>query len=187
MNKLITRNILVCFLCGLFFAAGIGCGVASGAEVKNANKASATSKTATKKSVKPDKETEKKDDIIKNIAYYFHGTARCYTCKKIEAYSEEAIKSGFPTELKDGKLEWLVVNVEEKPNQHFIQDYQLYTKSLVLAQYRNGSQVKWKNLDKIWENVRDKDVFVKYVRDEVALFIKDESGEKKSKPAKEEK
>jgi len=164
MNKLIVRNALIFFLCCFFYAVGTNCHVASGVETKDAKKVPPVSKDATKKSVKPGKETEKKDDIIKYIAYYFHGTARCYTCKKIEAYSEEAIKSGFPTELKDGKLEWLVVNVEEKSNQHFIQDYQLYTKSLVLAQYRNGSQVKWKNLDKIWGNVRDKDVFIKYVR-----------------------
>src|SRR5512135_1005505 len=30
------------------------------------------------------------------IAYYFHGTARCVTCKKIEAFAREAIGESFP-------------------------------------------------------------------------------------------
>ena len=30
----------------------------------------------------------------KIIAYYFHGTRRCATCKKLEAYSKEAIETG---------------------------------------------------------------------------------------------
>lgn len=30
------------------------------------------------------------------IAYYFHGTARCSTCRMIQTYTEKALATGFP-------------------------------------------------------------------------------------------
>lgn len=109
----------------------------------------------------------------KIIVYYFHGTRRCPTCKKLEAYSQEAVQTGFADELKSGTIEWQVVNIEESPNEHFEKDYQLYTKSVILSRVENGKETAWKNLDKIWELVGDKEAFVKYVQDEVRLMAAD--------------
>jgi len=69
---------------------------------------------------------------VKIVAYYFHGTTRCATCRKIETFAHEAIQAGFGEALKAGSLEWRTLNVEEPANQHFIKDYRLYTKSVVL-------------------------------------------------------
>lgn len=74
------------------------------------------------------------------VAYYFHGNFRCQTCRKIEALSREAVESGFPEDLKAGRLEWRVINVEEPGNEHFIQDYQLFSKSLVLVAKEGSKQ-----------------------------------------------
>jgi hypothetical protein len=135
---------------------------------------SCTAVAAKKKS--KSKTAEKAPEIKPNfkiIAYYFHGNFRCATCKKLEAFSDEAIKAGFPQELKDGVIEWRVVNVEEKGNEHFIEDYKMYSKSLVLVEMDGDKQVKWKNLEKIWELVKDKNAFIKYVQDEVKVYLKD--------------
>jgi hypothetical protein len=74
----------------------------------------------------------------KVIAYYLHGTFRCTTCRTIEKYSKEAIEKYFANELKSGKLEFRPVNIEEPENKHFIQDYQLVTRSLVLSLVSDG-------------------------------------------------
>jgi len=103
----------------------------------------------------------------KFIAYYFHGTRRCATCKKLEAYSTEAVQTGFPDQLKSGALEWQVVNIDEEENEHFVKDYQLYTKSVIVSHIVDGKEAEWKNLDKIWELVGDKDKFIEYVRSEM--------------------
>ncbi len=105
------------------------------------------------------------------IAYYFHGTFRCSTCRKLEALSREAISSGFPKDLASGELAFRVVNVETPKTNHFIQDFQLTTKSLVLVEYRDGKIVRWKNLPKIWQLVRDRDAFIRYVQDETRMFL----------------
>jgi hypothetical protein len=106
-------------------------------------------------------------------AYYFHGTFRCPTCHKLEEYAKEAIESNFKTDLASGKLSFKIVNVENKGNEHFVQDYQLYTKSVVLSLSKDGKEVRSKNLDKIWQLVRNKEQYESYVRDEVAAFLKE--------------
>ena len=106
------------------------------------------------------------------VAYYFHGTMRCPTCHKLELYSKEAIESNFNEALASGKLVFTVVNVEINGNEHYMADYQLYTKSLVLSLRKNGKEVAFKNLDKIWEYVGNKQRFQDYVRNEVSAFLK---------------
>jgi hypothetical protein len=105
------------------------------------------------------------------VAFYFHGNTRCTTCKKIEAYADEAIHTGFAQALETNALRWRVVNVEEPENRHFIEDFQLVTRSVVLAEYRDDKVVRWKNLDKVWQLVRDKDGFTSYVQDETHEFL----------------
>ena len=105
------------------------------------------------------------------VAIYFHGNVRCATCKKIESYADEAVQSGFPEALEEGALAWRVINVDETENKHFIQDFQLVTRSVVLAEYREGKVVRWENLDKVWQLVRSKDHFVDYIQSETREFL----------------
>lgn len=109
----------------------------------------------------------------KVIAYYFHGTFRCTTCRTIEKYSKEAIEHYFANELKKGTLEFMPVNVEEPENRHFIQDYQLFTRSLVLSLQNHNKEVKWKNLDKVWSLLRDREKFYQYVKNETELYLEE--------------
>ncbi len=106
------------------------------------------------------------------LAYYFHGTRRCSNCIKIEAYTKEAIDSTYGAALKDSSLIWQVVNTDEEANNHYLNDYQLYTKSVILVDMHDGKQIRWKNLEKVWQHLGDKEAFKKYIRDEVALFLK---------------
>ena len=45
------------------------------------------------------------------------------------------------------------------------------TRSVVLAEYRDDKIVRWKNLDKVWQLVRDKDAFTSYVQSETREFL----------------
>ena len=105
------------------------------------------------------------------VAFYFHGNVRCATCRTIEAYAHDAIHTGFAGELDDGALSWRVVNVDEPENKHFVQDFQLVTRSVVLAEVRNGTVVRFKNLDKVWQLVRSEADFVAYVQGETREFL----------------
>lgn len=110
----------------------------------------------------------------KVVFYYFHGTARCPTCRKFESYSNAALQEAFAEVLNNGRLEWRVVNVDKPGNEHFVDDYQLYSRSIVIVKMRDGKQAEWKNLKKIWELVRNKRAFVKYIQDEIRAYLEAE-------------
>jgi hypothetical protein len=107
----------------------------------------------------------------KVIAYYFHTNTRCSTCTKIEQFSKEAIEAGFPGELKDGTLEMRIVNYEQPENRHFMDDYELVTRSLILVNLVNGKQTKWTNLKQVWQLTGHKDDFLNYVQKEVREYL----------------
>ena len=116
--------------------------------------------------------TDPKADV--DVVYYFMTSQRCPSCMKIEAFTKEAVEKNFSEKLADKDLVWKIVKVDELQNRHFIQDYQLYTKSVVLVRYRDGKQVEWKNLDKVWNLLGDKVAFQDYIIDEVKAFIETE-------------
>jgi hypothetical protein len=107
----------------------------------------------------------------KVVVYYFHGTTRCPTCRKFEAFTGETLRQAFPEALRRRRLKWRVLNVDKPANEHFVSDYQLHTRAIVVAKIKDGKQAEWKNLDKIWELVSDKKVFVKYIQDEVSSYL----------------
>jgi len=109
----------------------------------------------------------------KVIVYYFHGDFRCATCYKMEEYSKEAIETNFKDALASEKLEFKVVNVEDRANQHYTKDYQLYTKTLILSLVKEAKEIKWKNMDKIWEYAADKKRFIGYLKSGVDDFLKE--------------
>lgn len=109
----------------------------------------------------------------KVTAYYFHGSFRCPTCFNMENYAKEAFETSFKDALVSGVFEFKVVNVEDKGNEHFTNDYQLYTKSLILSLLKDGKEVKSKNLVKIWDYARDKQKFIDYVTGETKAFLED--------------
>ena len=107
----------------------------------------------------------------KVIVYYFHGTYRCPSCTKIERMAYKAIKGSFPKALKEDRLLWKPVNVDKPENKHFIKEYSLFTKSLIITEIKGEKQTKWKNLDKVWRLIRDQEKFSAYVTHEVKNYM----------------
>ena len=102
------------------------------------------------------------------LVYYFHATTRCATCKTIEAYAHETVAGKFAADLEARRLEWRTVNVEEPANQHFVRDFRLYTRSVVVVDAKDPR--RFKVLDRVWQLVRDKPAFQKYVEQEIRSF-----------------
>jgi hypothetical protein len=117
----------------------------------------------------PESSTRAGDKIV---AYYFHVTVRCTTCRAIEAYTKEVIHQRFANEIAGGRIEWRLVNVQLPENRHFIQDYQLFTKSLVLALMKDGRQQEYKVLNDTWELVGDKAAMQRYVEKEIRGYLR---------------
>ena len=105
------------------------------------------------------------------IVYYFHRAVRCSTCMKIESLTVMAVEMNFAQELKEGKVRIKILNMEEDQNSHFETDYQLTTQSVILSKVSESGEMKWKNLDKIWEYIHDEDMFTNYIQSEVDSYL----------------
>jgi len=137
--------------------------------VQNAGATQTTSQQAVAESAVIADQT--KETGPKLIAYYFHRTQRCRTCLTMEAYAEEALREGLPDVIESGELEWHAVNTEEPANEHFVQDYEITSSSLVMVYLENGEQKEWKNLDEVWDLVGDKQEFQAYVENEALAYL----------------
>jgi hypothetical protein len=106
------------------------------------------------------------------VVYYFHGTKRCHTCRTIEALTREAVESAYSAELADGAVEIRTVNVDEPQNAHFVADYELSMRSVVLVEVVDGVEKRWQRLDEVWQLVDDRDAFVDYIIDNADGFVR---------------
>ena len=113
----------------------------------------------------------KSADDAQIIVYYFLTNVRCSSCYKIEQYTKEAVEQYFGNELKLGMLVFKPINIEKKENKHFIKDYQLYTKSVVISMINGGKEIKYKNLTKVWQYLRDKQKFYDYIKTETSKYL----------------
>jgi len=111
------------------------------------------------------------------VVYYLHMNRRCMTCGKLEAYSKEAVETGFAQQLSDSSIVFKVENFEKEGNEHFAKDYKLFSQSLILSRLHDGKETEWKNLDRIWKLVGNKEEFVTYVQTEIADFVGPEEEE----------
>lgn len=108
----------------------------------------------------------------KVIAYYFHVSARCVTCRNIESYAREVVERKFAGDIAQGRVEFRSINVQRPENHHFVKDYQLFTKSLVLVRLDHGRQAEYKVLHDTWELAGSKQAMQDYVEREVRDYLK---------------
>lgn len=148
-------------MCAVLAAAGLMCFA-----VVFGFGATESTQTVAKASSKATAESGKK-----LLVYYFHGGVRCTNCINFEKYTDELMKTKFADAIKSGRLVWQVVNTDEKANKHFMKDYQLYTKSIVLVDAKDGKTLEYKNLTGIWQVIGSKSKFQDYVSKEVSAYL----------------
>lgn len=102
---------------------------------------------------------------------YFHATARCASCLKIEDLTNAAVTTRFAGPIAEKRVVWRLVNVDEPEHAHYVKDYGLYTKSVVVSEVKAGREVRWKNLDEVWRLLGDPEAFQAYVEREVRAYL----------------
>jgi hypothetical protein len=66
-------------------------------------------------------------------AYYFHFTARCTTCKTIEAEAKKDLESLYPNHVKQGLITFQSLNLEEEPNKALAEKLGVSGQALLLV------------------------------------------------------
>lgn len=125
-------------------------------------KAKNTAATAGKESVLPN--TDKKGVLF---VYYFHGNKRCMTCNRIEELTKQALQAKFAGQLADGKVVFRSVNLDEPANEHFIKDFQLAAKTVVMQ--KDG---KFEKFDEVWDLAGEPAKFTGYIQSGAEKMLK---------------
>jgi len=106
----------------------------------------------------------------KTVIYLFHGSRKCKSCLLLEKNTQLTLNKYFAPQLKAGKLEFRSVNVETPENRHYIDDYGIFSLSLVAASYQNQKQLKWKNLSQVGSYLFDEEKFSRALKLEIDKF-----------------
>lgn len=120
----------------------------------------------------PDSLTQKEVAMEHHLKiFYFHGNVRCPSCKKIEAYTKETITSRYKPEMDSGLIEFTEINIDKPENEKFIEQYRLTTKQVIVSEFENGKEKRWKDLDRVWELLGNKEDFQSYQEMEIAAWM----------------
>ena len=116
------------------------------------------------------KKAEVKTPADRVVVMYFHRTQRCPTCLKMGSYSEEAVLKGFAKQIKDRTVEFHYVDFQK--NAALTKGYQVTGPTLIVVKVVKNKAAEINNLTEIWTKNRDKNEFLKYVRDSVTAYQK---------------
>lgn len=148
--KIIIRNLLLVFAIGSLAYMAI--------KEVSARRASPGPDFATAAEITP---------ATKLVVYFFSEGKECTTCEQIPLYTRAALEGNFANELKSGAIVWCAIDVDEPRNAHYIDEYQIFAKTIVLSRIADGKQTRFKNLVRIWDYVNDKTAFIDFVSKEI--------------------
>lgn len=105
------------------------------------------------------------------VVYYFHTTARCYSCNLIEKYTKEAVAEYFGQPYNGWRVEFRSVNIDEKANGYFVRDYRLSSKAVVVQKFEGDKPLNWGLLGGVWQLLGDQREFAAYIAAETRKVL----------------
>ncbi len=95
------------------------------------------------------------------VVTYFTTNVRCPSCRQIEQLTREAVDSR--ASASGQVVRFRLINTDEPNNQHYIDDYRLVSKTVIVATLRGGKETQWRNLQDVWLKLDDHEDFRQYV------------------------
>jgi len=102
----------------------------------------------------------------------FHSTHRCNTCNSIEANTKYTLDNYFATELKDGKITFQSINVDNDKNFKMAEKFEASGISLFLNVIINGKETIINLTDFAFSKGRDKEAFSKELKMKIETELK---------------
>lgn len=100
---------------------------------------------------------------------YFTTDVRCTSCHKIERLTRESLETNFAEAMETGQIRFQTVNIDREENKHYIYDYDLSFKTVVVAgPSQNADAPEWEKLDDVWRLLDAPENFAAYVNAAVA-------------------
>jgi len=82
-----------------------------------------------------------KSEVEKVELLYFHPRIRCLSCNNIEKYAQEVAVKDFSSKMKDGKLKFESLRIEDPANKALVDEFDVGGSSLYIVASGNGKKV----------------------------------------------
>lgn len=116
-----------------------------------------------------DLEIKPKADKIEII--YFHASARCASCIKLEEYVEETVNEFFQTEIVSGTISFQKINVDLLENKEIANKFEAVSSSLKINEIYDESDHIEEDT-RAWRYLGDKDGFKNYLKNKIESRLK---------------
>ena len=63
------------------------------------------------------------------------------------------------------------MNLDGPGNEHFVRDYPLISKTVIVSDLAGGQEVRWENLQQVWTKQKDEQAFEAYVVEAVRRHL----------------
>lgn len=107
------------------------------------------------------------------VVYYFCTNYSCPGCSNMEKWTRELVDTDFKDDNTSGKIIFKKICMYDKGNEHFMEDYELCTDSIVLTLVKDGKEVKFTNLARAWCHICCPDVFKDYIKYAISKYLKE--------------
>lgn len=102
----------------------------------------------------------------------FHSTHRCMTCNAIEANTKYTLNTYFATELKEKRITFQVINVDEKENEKIAEKFEASGTALILNVIKKGKETQINLTDFAFMNGNDQEAFSKELKTKIDTELK---------------
>jgi len=105
------------------------------------------------------------------VVTYFTTDVRCKSCLTIESLTRAAMEEGFAEELALGDVRFETRNLDRPQNATYARSYELAFKTVVIAEWRDGKQLRWQRMDDVWSLFDDPSTFKSYLARQVTDYL----------------
>lgn len=102
----------------------------------------------------------------------FHSTHRCVTCKAIEANTKFTLDTYFSEYMKDGKITFQVINIDEKENEKLAEKFEASGTALFLNVIKDGEEKHVDLTEFAFMEGNNQDIFSKELKDKIENELK---------------
>jgi hypothetical protein len=102
----------------------------------------------------------------------FHSTHRCMTCNAIEANTKYTLNTYFAKELKEDKITFQVINIDEKENEKIAEKFEASGTSLFLNVIKNGKETQINLTDFAFMKGNDQEAFSRELKTKIDTELK---------------
>lgn len=110
---------------------------------------------------------------LKLKVYYFHITDRCSTCHSIELNFKKVLFDNFQKEIKEGIIDFYVLNCELPENKVLVDKFYAYGSTLVYTVFENGKEKSSEDISSwAFQKVHKPDIFAQELIEKINSVIR---------------